>query len=135
MPRKTDSSNPADWLWLAELDLDGIRRLAAQEAAYPLCRTKLAEVLEKVLKAELIRLGWALEKTHDLEKLANELNARGSELVVAARPLSTALAEVYFTERYPGFDFSDPDWPELRRQVREVNSLLENVRAKVGGTA
>jgi hypothetical protein len=29
--------------------------------------------LEKVLKAELIRLGWRLEKTHDLDRLLDEL--------------------------------------------------------------
>lgn len=28
-------------------------------------RSKLAEILEKILKAELIRIGWELEKTHD----------------------------------------------------------------------
>ena len=60
MPRKTDTSNPADWLFLAESDLIGIRELADRELAYHLCRSKLAEVVEKVLKAELIRCGWFL---------------------------------------------------------------------------
>jgi hypothetical protein len=55
--RKTDSNNPADWLYLAESDLEGIRDLAARELAYHLCRSKLAEVLEKVFKAELIHAG------------------------------------------------------------------------------
>ena len=65
MHRKTDSNNPADWLYLAESDLEGIRDLAARELAYHLCRSKLAEVLGKVFKAELIHAGWFLEKTHD----------------------------------------------------------------------
>ena len=69
MPRKTDSLRPGDWLMLARSDIAGIQHLAEAEIAYELCRSKLAEVLEKVLKAELLRLGWFLEKTHDLERL------------------------------------------------------------------
>jgi len=61
LPRKTDSNNPADWLFIAQSDLEAIRDLADRELGYWLCRSKLAEVLEKVLKAELIRLGWFLE--------------------------------------------------------------------------
>ena len=61
MPRKTDANNPADWLWIAESDLEGLRVIAAQEVAFHGCRGKLAEVLEKILKAALIRLGWLLD--------------------------------------------------------------------------
>jgi len=64
LPRKTDANNPADWLWIAASDLEGLRVVAAQEVAFHACRGKLAEVLEKILKAELIRLGWPLERTH-----------------------------------------------------------------------
>lgn len=42
---------------------------------------------EKVVKAELIRLGWFLEKTHDLLRLARELEARGSALGTEVKPL------------------------------------------------
>lgn len=92
MPRKTDSSSPADWLWLADSDLQGLQRLARDELAYPLCRSKLAEVVEKTLKAELLRQGWFLEKTHDLERLLGELRARRSGIVSLAEPLRATLA-------------------------------------------
>ncbi len=55
MPRKTDSSNPADWIFIAESDLAGVRLLIERQISYALCVSKLAEILEKVLKAELIR--------------------------------------------------------------------------------
>ena len=97
MPRKTDSNNPADWLWLAASDLEGVRDLAARELSYELCRGKLAEILEKIVKAELIRLGWRLEKTHDLNRLALLLQTHSSPSEAGAIPLCTALAEVYFT--------------------------------------
>jgi HEPN domain-containing protein len=134
LPRKTDSNNPADWLHIAAEDFKGLCELAKLEIAHAMCRSKLAEVLEKILKAELIRLGWFLEKTHDLEKLGNELQARKSDLIGTVKPLCTALAEVYFSDRYPGFDLEEPNWPELRAKIEEVSGLMKEVRARVGGS-
>ena len=57
MPRKTDANNPADWLWIAASDLDLLRMAGEHEVAFVTARSKLAEVLEKIIKAELIRLG------------------------------------------------------------------------------
>lgn len=131
MPRKTDSRNPADWLWIAETDLSVVRLAVDSEIGFITCRSKLAEVLEKVLKAELIRLGWPLEKTHDLNRLVDELTRLKADLASAATPAAKALAEVYFTNRYPGFDLDDPDWPALRQQMAEVTTLLETVKARV----
>ena len=116
---------------MAASDLEGLRRLAADELAYSLCRSKLAEVVEKILKAELLRLGWFLERTHDLEHLLGELTARHSEAVPHAEPLCDALAEVYFSERYPGFDLEDPDWPRLREQIAATVELLHHVEKRM----
>ena len=134
MPRKTDSSNPADWLFIAQSDLEGVRLLAEREVSYPLCITKLAEILEKVLKAELIRIGWFLEKTHDVLKLGGELKARGSDLADGVRPLCESLAEKYFTDRYPGFDLEDADWPALRAQADQVAALLDTVKQRTAAS-
>jgi HEPN domain-containing protein len=131
LPRKTDSNNPADWLSFAESDLKGLSVLAQQELSPELCSSKLAEVFEKILKAELLRLGWRLEKTHDLENLANELNVRGSDLVAQVRPLAISLAEVYFADRYPGFDLEDADWPAFRLQLAQVDALCQKVKQRV----
>lgn len=133
MPRKTDSHNPADWLLIAGSEIEALGILAAQEIGYAMCRSKLAEVVEKVMKAELIRLGWFLEKTHDLEKLLGELQARRSDLVQKFEPLSDALAEAYFTGRYPGFELEDHDWPTLRVQLDQVTQVLAAVKARVAG--
>lgn len=135
MPRKTDSSNPADWLFIAESDLEGLQHLAEAGIAYAMCQSKLAEVLEKIVKAELIRLGWFLEKTHELPRLARELEARNSDLSAEVKPLALALAGAYLTTRYPGFDLDDPDWPALRAQIEQVNQLLARVREKLAAKA
>ncbi len=135
MPRKTGSNNPADWLFIAGSELEGVRLLAEKEVSYTMCRSKLAEILEKTLKAELIRLGWFLEKTHDLEKLVGFLKARSSDLVSTATPLCGDLDEAYLADRYPGFDLDDPNWPDLRDKIGQASSLLETVKARVVSTA
>ena len=134
MPRKTDSNNPVDWIFFAETDLEGLKILAERQVSYYLCQSKLAEVLEKVLKAELIRLGWFLERIHDLQKLIDELKERKSDLVDEAQSLGESLTEVYFADRYPGFDLEDPDWPDYREKLEKVNKLLKKVKKHIGFT-
>jgi HEPN domain-containing protein len=134
LPRKTDSNNPADWLILAESELQALQVLAERELGYDMCRSKLAEVLEKLLKAELIRRGWFLEKTHDLERLRKELRTRDAQLAEAIQPLCASLAELYFAGRYPGFDLEDSDWPDFRAKLQQVARLLETVRLRVAGS-
>lgn len=131
MPRKTDSNNPRHWVEICEEDLEGVRLLATNETSYRMCHGKLAEIMEKLLKADLIRLGWPLIKTHDLRKLMDELHERDPAFAKEADSVARLLAEVYFSDRYPGFDAEVPDWPELRRQVDQVSALLEKVKARI----
>ena len=133
MPRKTDSNNPADWLFIAAADLEGVRLLARDQVGYEMGVSKLAEVLEKILKAELLRLGWFLVKTHDLMQLAGELQARNSPLLPEILPLCDALADRYYAGRYPGYDLEDSDWPALRKRAEQVAALLLKVKARVQG--
>lgn len=99
MPRKTDSRNPAHWLEIAEAELVMLRPSVEATQFHSICRARLAEVLEKLLKAELIRLGWPLARTHDLETLVAELHARDSDLCTGFDPLCANLAEAYFVGR------------------------------------
>lgn len=108
-----------------------VQLTAEREISFGPCRSKLAEALEKTLKAELIRLGWTLERTHDLQRLAKLLRERLSDLAESAHPLVNSLTEAYFSDRYPGFDLEDPNWPELRQQIAEVGRLLKIVKNRV----
>ena len=132
MRRKTDSNNPADCLLIVESDMELLRQGVAHEWSFAMCRSKLAEVLEKIIKAELIRLGWPLEKTHDLVRLHDCLVEWKSDLEPGAAPVCLELAQAYFTDRYPGFDLEDPDWPKLRGQLQRVEELLATVKARLG---
>ena len=131
MQRKTDSNNPADWLLIVESDMGLLRHGVAHELSFEMCRSKLAEVLEKIIKAKLIRLGWPLEKTHDLVRLHDRMVEWKSELEPLAAPACLELAQAYFTDRYPGFDLEDPDWPKLRGQLQRVEELLAAVKARL----
>jgi HEPN domain-containing protein len=108
-----------------------VRLGAGQEISFAAVRSKLAEILEKNLKAELLRSGWTLEKTHDLNRPLQSLVERNSDRVPVVEPLCDALAQVYFIDRYPGFDLDDPDWPKLRAQVEGVTSLLATVKSRL----
>ena len=116
---------------MAKADFDVVRLAVSHQTGFTACRSKLAEVVEKAMKAELIRLGWTLERTHDLERLLDEAIARKSDLIGSLEPLCDALADVYFTDRYPGFDLDDPDWPLLQQHVDAVAKLLETVSARI----
>jgi HEPN domain-containing protein len=128
LPHKTDSNNPIDWIYFAESDMAGIEVLIGCKISYHLCRSKLAEVLEKTLKAELIRHGWFLERTHDLQKLVDELRLRDNEIADKFQNLAETLTEAYLVDRYPGFDLEDADWEHLRQQVYETRELINNVK-------
>jgi len=118
-------------VFIAESDLEGVNVLIDGKLSYSLCVSKLAEIFEKVLKAELIRTGWFLEKTHDLLKLGGELNVRNSDLTERIQPLCEELADRYFTDRYPGFDLEDEDWPTLRLWANEIEHLLSIVKDRI----
>jgi HEPN domain-containing protein len=131
LPRTTESDNPGDWLLVAEADLAMVRHSLDDDVAFHACQAKLAEALEKCLKAELIRLGWRLIRTHDLQHLADELALRDAALEALVRPLCLALAEYYLGTRYPGFDLEDPDWPTLRSQLEDITALAAGIRGKL----
>jgi HEPN domain-containing protein len=92
----------------------------------------MAEVIEKIMKAELIRAGWTLRRTHDLIELEGEIAQRSPELLPQVQPLTGAFAQKYRVDRYPGFDLDDEDWPGLRAHVEAVGELLETIQKRVG---
>ena len=131
-PRKTNSNNPSDWLWFAEAELEALRLLVEKRVAFLMCRSKCAETLEKVIKAELVLLGWPLVKTHDIQQLVDELKDRASPNAERLQPLTEELAEYYFVGRYPGFDFDEwDDWTALASQVQQTAAYAQSVQAEI----
>ncbi len=131
MPRKTDASNPADWIYFCESDLPGLKVLADREMCWHMCQSKLSEVLAKALKAELIRLGWTLVKTHDLIRLAQELEKFNSDLMETIAPWCNEMVDWYFADRYPGFDTEEADWEMLRKRIDSITQLVGTIKGRI----
>lgn len=128
MPKRTDAGSPGDGLDFANADLEAVNLLAKQKVVFRVCRSKLAEALEKVLKADLISRGWVLEKTHDLQRLADFLNEHDAAQAEWIQSVVDELAEAYTQSRYPGFDLDDSeDWDGLEILIRSVEDYRNRV--------
>ena len=127
MPKKTDSGNPRDWLQYVKLDLDAVRLLAENEVSFVVCKSKLAEALEKAMKADLLERGWILEKIHDLQKLNDYLADYDKSAAETLQPTVDELAESYIEGRYPGFDLEEPQWPALRGLLDEITRYVDGL--------
>ena len=53
--------------------------------------------------------------------------------MAALEPSLTALTEAYMLDRYPGFDFEDPDRPAFGGQFEQVIARHTAVEARVTG--
>lgn len=116
---KGDPSNPTDWRRLAERDLASARRCLDQ-SDLPLAVFCLEQAAEKALKSWLIGCGWALIKTHDLQRLINECARQGLDLSWF-EPSARRLQSLYFTDRYVD------DSPDPEPDAVEVAALLAAV--------
>jgi HEPN domain-containing protein len=99
--------------------------------AYEVCISKLAECLEKIIKAELTRNKWTLRKEHDLQWLAKEMANFSPDLTLSIQDSVETLADVYFSSRYPGFDLEDADWESFDRHHQIVKTFFEKVKVLV----
>jgi len=127
-PKKTDAGNPSDWLAFIEEDLGAVALLIRHRVSFHVCRSKLAEALEKALKADLIRRGWSLVKVHDLQKLCDHLAAYDESVADRLQRLVDELVESYTEGRYPGFDLDEPDWETLESQYQSVRNYVEELK-------
>ena len=128
---KTDFTEPRDWLYFAGVDLEAIQLLYENKIAYEVCVSRLAECLEKLIKAELIRNKWRLKKEHDLQWLAKEMEKFSPELLVLIQESVEDLADAYFSSRYPGFDLDEPDWERFSRNLNKINTFKHEIERKI----
>lgn len=116
---KGDPANPADWLKIANVDLVRARKGLA-DGDLPAATLWLEQASEKAAKGWLIGQGWPLIKTHDLERLANEIGLRGLD-ASWFRPAAIRLRQLYFTDRYVD------DSPDPEPDPAECGQLLADV--------
>ena len=112
----------------ADYDLEALAVLSKQQISFPICRSKLAEGLEKLMKADLIAHGWQLRKIHDLQALREDMEQHLLAQAETLRSVVDALANSYIETRYPGFDLVDEDWPRLQELLAQVQQYRDDLR-------
>jgi HEPN domain-containing protein len=123
---KGDPLNPADWLRVASLDYERVLR-AMEDNDSGAAVLWLEQSAEKALKGWLIGTGWALVKTHDLERLANECCVRGCDLT-SFLPAGRRLKSLYFSDRYiDDSPDAEPDAAEIESLRGEVAKLIHTL--------
>jgi len=125
MPRK-ESLYPADWLRIAEKDLqraDHLLEIHDAEAA----GFYLQQAVEKFLKAFLLANGWKLERIHDLETLLNNALAYDPTLE-EYRSACQKITAFYFVERYPFVTGTGLTEDDIRSSREQVQQLIEKIR-------
>ena len=125
MPRK-ESLYPADWLRIAEKDLqraDHLLEIHDAEAA----GFYLQQAVEKFLKAFLLANGWKLERIHDLEALLNNALAYNPTLE-EYRSACQKITAFYFVERYPFVTGTGLTEDDIRSSREQVQQLIEKIR-------
>ncbi len=116
---KGNPENSLDWKKIAEADfLKSQEDIALGKSSYGLFW--LQQASEKALKSRLIQTGWALQKTHDLMALTNQLQSKDFDLGFF-EATAIRLTDLYFSERYVTAD-DDPAPDE-----KEVNQLSKDV--------
>jgi HEPN domain-containing protein len=125
-----ESSNPSDWLRIANKDLDRVYRLLDDddpEAA----GFYLQQSVEKFLKAFLLSRGWRLERIHDLEALLDAALKYDSSLETFREPCQK-ITGFYIVERYPFIVAAGLTEEDVRTSLEQVKGLIEKIRVHVG---
>lgn len=128
MPQK-ESLYPADWLRVAEKDLNRVERLLADHDP-ELAGFCLQQAAEKSLKAFLLSQGWQLRRIHDLVALLDDARAYDDSLE-KFRAVCQKVSAFYSMERYPLLTETGLTEEDVRIALDEIKALVERVRGKI----
>lgn len=122
-------ADPAEWLRRSRADLR-VAELSRADPDLPGWTTgfHLQQAAEKALKAVLVARGRAAPRTHDLEQLAEAVEAFHPALAGWADRL-LGLSEFAVAQRYPGVEEPAVDLGGAEAQVRELVAAAERAVA------
>jgi HEPN domain-containing protein len=127
---RNDPQDPEAWYDYAEADLRRSERRLT-EGDLQDCIVHQQQCAEKVMKGKLIGMGWALEKTHNLVKLADELRSRGVDVDWFAVTAGLLLAG-YIGDRYPGVHDDAADQKSAEAALIETTRLYKELSGRSG---
>ena len=123
-----ESLYPADWLRIAEKDLERVSYMLdvqdAEAAGF-----FLQQAIEKLLKAFLLSRGWKLKRIHDLEALLNAALTYDAS-IEQFRLACQKITGFYFVERYPFVTETGLTDDDVRNSLKSVEGLIEKLRAE-----
>jgi HEPN domain-containing protein len=123
-----DPNDPEAWHDYAEEDLQRAHRRLAEGDLVD-CLVHLEQCAEKAMKGKLIELGWGLQKTHNLVKLADELLAPGVDVKWFAETGGLLLAG-YIGDRYPGLRDESLDHETAKKAVEETAQRFAQISGR-----
>jgi HEPN domain-containing protein len=123
-----DPKDPEAWHDYAEADLQRAHR-RLEEGDLEDCIVHLEQCAEKTMKGKLIELGWELQKTHNLIKLADEILARGVDVKWFAATGGLLLAG-YIGDRYPGLRDDELDQAAVKIAVEDTVRLFAQISGR-----
>jgi HEPN domain-containing protein len=124
--KKTSDKDPADWFAFAQERMHSVDVLWKSQGLTAFGIQGLQEAVERYLKGFLVAKGWALVKTHDLERLINEA-ARFDGQFSKFLPFAIELTEDFFAQHYPGDDTTNvgQNYDMLRQQAAELVAIIQ----------
>jgi len=124
--KRTNDQDPADWFAFAKERLRSVEILSKDAGVTAAGIELLQEGIERYLKGYLIAKGWALVKTHDLERLVKEAGNFHQDFSKFL-PFAIELTEDFFAQHYPGEDTTNVgnNFDSLRKQADHVVQLIE----------
>ncbi len=123
MPSPEDAEYPLDWIRTA--DKDWGRALMLLDAGDPEGASfHLQQAVEKFLKAFLLRQGWELYKTHNLEELLEDATDH-APFLAPYREVCETINTYYFAGRYPALPGEER--PEVDMSEEAVRGALEEI--------
>jgi HEPN domain-containing protein len=127
-PDRSDEQNPASWFSLARDRLKIADLAWREEELTPSGVELLQEAVERYLKGYLISQGWRLIRTHDLELLVSEASVHDARFRQFA-PLADELNRDFFTQPYPGGDWTDfgINYEKLRNDAGRLLDLITSL--------
>jgi hypothetical protein len=133
--KQTSEKDPADWFAFAEERIRVTDLIWKHEGLTLSGIECLQEGMERYLKGYLIAKGWALVKTHDLERLLKDAVQIDSNFN-RFKNFAFELTEDFFAQHYPGEDMTSvgTNYEAMRKDadelIAEIKKQLPNFFAK-----
>mgnify|MGYP001566342909 CR=1 FL=1 len=123
-------TQPTDWLFFAQSDLDGARSLA-DDSIYHIACFHCQQAVEKALKVYILSTGKIPPKVHTLQELAEGVTETLRE-IEQFRPQLIILDTFYIPTRYPdALPGSLPEGLPTKQDAEEAINIAEKLLALV----